>query len=98
MHHLRSEFQIFGLDPRLAYESVRNLTSEMGGCSWILNPSVQWDESAQTVRVTFESVVENDSPVEPPILLQKRQLEDCLFACTESVPLCRLEDSFVVEL
>lgn len=97
MHHLRSEFQIFGLDPRLAYESVRNLTSEMGDRSWILNPSVQWDESAQTVRVTFESVVENDSPVEPPVLLQQRQLEECLFACTESVPLYEIEDSFVVE-
>lgn len=97
MHHLRSEFQIFGLDPRLAYESIRNLTSEMGDRPWILNPSVRWDSSARTAWVVFESVVENDCPVEPPVVWQQRQLEECLLACSEPAPLCEIEDFSIIE-
>jgi len=96
-YRLRTQFKITAISAHEACRYVWDLQRELTDRSWILRPQVQWDDAQQAVLVTFESPVENDAPAEPPILIQARQLKDCMRGCARSAPPFDLEDFLIVD-
>ena len=96
-YRLRTQFKITAISANEACRYVWDLQRELTDRSWILSPRVEWNDARQAVFVTFETPVENDSPPEPPILIQARQLRDCLRGCALPMPPFDLEDSLIVD-
>jgi hypothetical protein len=100
MHYLRSEFSILHLDRRIGEHYADLLRQEWATRPWFLNPSVEWDELAKRLRITFESPIESADPPEPPILTQLEQLRACFrLERTSNKQLLdiRCDDSGVIE-
>lgn len=98
IERFRSRFSVAGLSPSDGARSAAEVRKEFADRAWNRNPVVEWDHARRLLTVEFEFDIAETESREPVVLVQYRELSDCLRRCRSLRPPISIEilDSWLV--